>query len=141
MAEDYAPWLGPIKVVDVVNKINVPTTTGVYNLMFEKGNSHYANGIKVNNIVGTGNTYVFCYKNFLSTEDFYKHMTSPDRRINSKDQLLFYYNKFKKITDYVLYNDTLLSKLVGHLFAHQLRNRKFYLPIWSMLSKLSKKKR
>jgi hypothetical protein len=141
MAEDYAPWLGPIKVVDVVNKINVPTTTGVYNLMFEKGNSHYANGIKVNNIVGTGNTYVFCYKNFLSTEDFYKHMVSPDRRTNSKDQLLFYYNKFKKITDYVLYNDTLLSKLVGHVFAHQLRNRKFYLPIWSMLSKLSRKKR
>lgn len=141
MAEDYAPWLGPIKVVDIDNKITTPSDTVVYNLMFEKGNSHYANGVKVNNIIGTGNTYVFCYKNFLSAEDFYKHVVSSDRRTNSKEQLKFYYNTFKKITDYVLYNDTLLSKLVGHMFAHQVRHRKFYLPIWSMLSKLSRKKK
>ena len=140
MAEDYAPWLGPIKIVDIKNKINTSDDMVVHNLMFEKGNSHYANGIKVNNIIGTGNTYVFCYKNFLSAEDFYKHIVQPDRRANSKEQLKFYYNAFKKITDYVLYNDTLLSKLVGHVFAHQLRNRKFYLPIWSMISKFSSKK-
>ena len=65
LAERLAPWLGPIKLVEVKNKIKLSQSVPVYNLMLEEGESHYANDVPVSNIVKNGGAWVLYLKGYI----------------------------------------------------------------------------
>lgn len=135
MAETLAPWLGTIKVVDVKNKVQITDPIPVYNLMLETGNTHYANDVPVNNIVGTGNTYVLLYKGYIDYETYINNNRNLDKQLQTRESLLFYHRVFKFLTDYVLYHDNVISKMIGKFGAHQLTNRDKVKKYWDAVAK------
>ena len=136
-----APWLAPVKIVDVPNKKKLTESVTVYNLMLETGESHYANGVKVNNIVKTGGAYVLVYKGLLSKDAYENHVYSVENANISADKQVALFNYIVKISNYVLNNDTYISRFVGRRLAWAIANRatvKPYLDKWfnSRLRKL-----
>jgi hypothetical protein len=123
LASTLAPWLGPIQVVDVPNKKKIKSAVPVYNLMLETGESHYANGVKVNNIIKTGGTYALVYKGFLDQATYESHVYNEENQTVSPEQQALIFNYTLKLTNYVLQNNNIRSKLLGKTLAWALRNR------------------
>lgn len=123
LASTLAPWLGPIKVVDVPTKKKIKDSVVVYNLMLETGESHYANGVKVNNIIKTGGTYALVYKGFLDQATYEDHVYNEENQIVSPEQQALIFNYTLKLTNYVLRNNNIRSKLLGRFLSWALRNR------------------
>ena len=123
LATTMAPWLGPIKVVNVPNKKKIKESVTVYNLMLETGESHYANGIKVNNIVKTGGTYALVYKGFLDQVAYEGHVHNIENQSVDAERQTLIFNYTLKLTNYILHNDNLRSRLLGQLLSFALRNR------------------
>jgi hypothetical protein len=123
LATTLAPWLGTIKVVDVPNKKKITEAVTVYNLMLETGESHYANGVRVNNIVKTGGTYALVYKGYLDQVAYESHVYNAENQTVSPDQQALIFNYTLKLTNYVLHNDNIRSKILGRLLSWALRNR------------------
>ena len=123
LATAMAPWLGPIKIVDVPNKKKIKEAVTVYNLMLATGESHYANGVRVNNIVKTGGTYALVYRGFLDQATYENHVYNKENQTVSPEQQALIFNYTLKLTNYVLHNDNIRSKLLGQLLSWALRNR------------------
>jgi len=123
LATTMAPWLGPIKIVDVPNKKKIKDAVTVYNLMLETGESHYANGVRVNNIVKTGGTYALVYKGFLDQASYESHVYNEENQTVSPEQQALIFNYTLKLTNYVLRNNNIRSKLLGRVLSWALRNR------------------
>lgn len=123
LAGQLAPWLGPIRIVDVPNKKKINEAVTVYNLMLESGESHYANGVRVNNIVKTGGTYALVYKGFLDQASYESHVYNEENQTVSPEQQTLIFNYTLKLTNYVLHNNNIGSKLLGRVLSWALRNR------------------
>jgi hypothetical protein len=123
LATTLAPWLGPIKIVDVPNKIKITEAVTVYNLMLATGESHYANGVRVNNIVKTGGTYALVYRGFLDQAAYESHVYNEENQTVSPEQQALIFNYTLKLTNYVLHNNNIRSILLGRLLSWALRNR------------------
>jgi hypothetical protein len=123
LATTLAPWLGTIKVVDVPNKKKIKDAVTVYNLMLETGESHYANGVRVNNIVKTGGTYALVYKGFLDHTTYEGHVHNVENQSVDAERQTLIFNYTLKLTNYILHNDNLRSRLLGQLLSYALRNR------------------
>jgi hypothetical protein len=123
LATTLAPWLGPIKIVDVPNKIKIAEAVTVYNLMLETGESHYANGVRVNNIVKTGGTYALVYKGYLDQASYENHVYNQENQSVDAARQTLIFNYTLKLTNYILHNNNLSSRLLGRLLAWALRNR------------------
>ena len=125
--EYLAPWLGPVKIVDVPEIIINKQVQTVYNLMFETGNSHYANGVRVSNMVGTGNTYVLYMKGYLSKEDYLGYIYHLENTVGlnavTQEQKARMYKIISKLSNYVLYNNNLSGRLLGRLLSFGLKHR------------------
>lgn len=128
LASELAPWLGPIKIVDVPNKKKISQAVTVYNLMLETGESHYANGVRVNNIVKTGGTYALVYKGFLDQASYESHVYNEENQTVSPEQQTLIFNYTLKLTNYVLHNNNVRSKILGRLLSWALRNRETLYP-------------
>ena len=123
LATTLAPWLGPIKVVEVANKIKITQAVTVYNLMLATGESHYANGLRVNNIVKTGGTYALVYRGFLDQITYEHHVYNEENQTVSPEQQALIFNYTLKLTNYVLHNNNIGSIILGRVLAWALRNR------------------
>jgi hypothetical protein len=123
LATTLAPWLGPIRIVDVPNKKKIKEAVTVYNLMLETGESHYANGLRVNNIVKTGGTYALVYRGFLDKAVYESHVYNEENQTVSPEQQALIFNYTLKLTNYVLHNNNVRSKMLGRLLSWALRNR------------------
>lgn len=123
LATTLAPWLGPIRIVDVPNKKKIKEAVTVYNLMLETGESHYANGVRVNNIVKTGGTYALVYRGFLDKTVYESHVYNEENQTVSPEQQALIFNYTLKLTNYVLHNNNVRSKMLGRLLSWALRNR------------------
>jgi hypothetical protein len=130
--EYLAPWLGPIKIVDVpvIKTVKEPIT--VYNLMFESGNSHFANGLPVSNIVGTGNMYVLFMKGYISEEHYKGYVYHLENTVGlnalSKEHKARIFNIAYIMTKYILENDNFRSKLMAKAMSWGIRNRETLYP-------------
>jgi hypothetical protein len=91
--------------------------------MLETGESHYANGVKVNNIVKTGGTYALVYKGFLDQASYESHVYNEENQTVSPEQQTLIFNYTLKLTNYVLQNNNIRSKLLGKALSWALRNR------------------
>ena len=123
LATTLAPWLGPIKIVDVANKKKIKEAVTVYNLMLATGESHYANGVRVNNIVKTGGTYALVYRGFLDQATYENHVYNEENQTVSPEQQALIFNYTLKLTNYVLHNNNIRSILLGQILSWALRNR------------------
>ena len=123
LATTLAPWLGPIKIVDVPNKIKITEAVTVYNLMLATGESHWANGVRVNNIVKTGGTYALVYRGFLDQAAYESHVYNEENQTVSPEQQALIFNYTLKLTNYVLHNNNIRSIMLGRLLSWALRNR------------------
>lgn len=125
--EYLAPWLGTIKIVDVPEIVTNTEIQTVYNLMLETGNSHYANGIRVSNMVGTGNTYVLLMKGYLDNESYlgYIYHLENTTGLNSltQEQKTKIFNIVARLSNYVLNNNNLRSRLLAKSMSWAIRNR------------------
>jgi len=123
LAATLAPWLGPINIVDVPNKKKITEAITVYNLMLETGESHYANNVKVNNIVKTGGSYILVQKGFLDKATYENYVHNLENQTVSPAQQTLIFNYVLKLTNYVLQNNNIRSKLLGKSLAWALKNR------------------
>ena len=123
LAATLAPWLSPIKIVDVANKKKITEAVTVYNLMLETGESHYANGVRVNNIVKTGGSYILVQKGFLDQATYENYVHNLENQNVSPAQQILIFNYMLKLTNYVLQNNNICSKILGKLLAWALKNR------------------
>ena len=130
--EYLAPWLGKVNVVSVPEiEVNESVQT-VYNLMFESGNSHYANGVRVSNMVGTGNLYVLVMKGFLDKESYLAYTYHLENTVGlnalTQEQKAKVFFVVRWIGDYVLHHDNLRSRYLAKLVALAVRNRNTLYP-------------
>lgn len=125
--EYLAPWLGPIKIVDVPEITTNDRVQTVYNLMFETGNSHYANGVKVSNMVGTGNTYVLFMKGYLDNESYLGYIYHLENTVGlnalTQEQKSLIFNIVSWMSNYVLHNSNIRSHLLAKFMSWAIRNR------------------
>jgi hypothetical protein len=125
--EYLAPWLGPIKIVDVPEIETVTEFVTVYNLMFESGNSHYANGVPVNNMVGHGGTHVLLQKGYISEEDYKGYIYHLENTTGLNSLTQEHKAKVFKIvfvlTKYILENNNLRSRLLAKVLGWAIKNR------------------
>jgi hypothetical protein len=125
--EYLAPWLGPIKVVDVPEIEIAKENITVYNLMFETGNSHYANGVPVSNMVGHGGTYVLMQKGYITEEEYQGYIYHLENTVGlnslSQEQKAKVFNIVFKLSKYILNNNNLQSRLLAHIMGWAIRNR------------------
>ena len=140
LCTEQAPWLGDVHVVDVKNKIKLSQDVVVYNLMLETGESHYANGIRVSNIVKTGGTYVLVYKGLLSQEAYQNHVWNESNSTVSPAARQRIFDYTNKLATYLLENDNFKSRLIGRLMTWAVNNRSTLEPIgiWWFKSKIRK---
>ena len=125
--EYLAPWLGSVKIVNVPEITTNDRVQTVYNLMFETGNSHYANGVKVSNIVGTGNTYVLFMKGYLDKESYLGYIYHLENTVGlnalTQEQKAMIFNIVSWMSNYVLRNNSLRSYLLAKCMSWAIRNR------------------
>ena len=125
--EYLAPWLGSVKIVNVPEITTNDRVQTVYNLMFETGNSHYANGVKVSNIVGTGNTYVLFMKGYLDKESYLGYIYHLENTVGlnalTQEQKAVIFNIVSWMSSYVLRNNNLRSYLLAKCMSWAIRNR------------------
>jgi hypothetical protein len=123
LATTLAPWLGPIKIVNVANKKKITEAVTVYNLMLETGESHYANSVRVSNIVKTGGSYILVQKGFLDQATYENYVHNLENQNVSPAQQILIFNYMLKLTNYILQNNNICSKILGKLLAWALKNR------------------
>jgi hypothetical protein len=125
--EYLAPWLGKVKVVDVPEIETAAEDITVYNLMFETGNSHYANGVPVSNMVGHGGTYVLMQKGFITEEEYKGYIYHLENTVGlnslSQEQKAKVFKIVFKLSKYILNNDNLQSRMLARLMSWAIRNR------------------
>jgi hypothetical protein len=125
--EYLAPWLGHIKIVDVPEIETAEENITVYNLMFETGNSHYANGIPVSNMVGHGGTYVLMQKGYITEEEYQGYIYHLENTVGlnslSQEQKAKVFNIVFKLSKYILNNNNLQSRLLAYTMGWAIRNR------------------
>lgn len=125
--EYLAPWLGPVKIVDVPEIETAQEPITVYNLMFETGNSHYANGVPVNNMVGHGGTYVLLQKGYINEEDYkgYIYHLENTYGLNKleKEHKAKIFKIVFALTKYILNNNNLRSFILAKLMAWGIKHR------------------
>jgi hypothetical protein len=118
-----APWLGRPKIVNVPDTSYLPHPIPVYNLMLETGETHFANGVRVNNIIKTGTVYVLNYKGFLDYKDYLGFVRNEEFDAMASERRLRLYKILYILTNYVLLNDNVLSRSLGHVMAAGIRNK------------------
>lgn len=125
--EYLAPWLGPVKIVDVPEIETAQESITVYNLIFETGNSHYANGVPVSNMVGHGGTYVLMQKGFISKEDYEGYIYHLENTVGlnslSQEQKAKVFKIVFVLSKYILNNDNLSSRVLARLMGWAVKNR------------------
>jgi hypothetical protein len=125
--EYLAPWLGPIKVVDVPEIETAKENITVYNLMFKTGNSHYANGVPVSNMVGHGGTYVLMQKGFISKEDYEGYIYHLENTVGlnslSQEHKAKVFEIVFKLSKYILDNDNIQSRVLARIMGWAIKNR------------------
>jgi hypothetical protein len=126
---EQAPWLGTVHIVDVKNKIKLAQEVIVYNLMLETGESHYANGIRVNNIIKTGTAYVLLHKGYLSKAAYENYVYNTANKAFAPEKQVRIFNALHKISRYILDNDTWKSRLLARAVAWGITNRSTMEPI------------
>lgn len=124
-----APWLGPVKIVEVPNKIKIQNSIKVYNLMLETGNSFYANDLPVDNIVKTGTAYALLYKGYITSEAYENYVHNLENSEFDAESQKRIFNLFYRISRYVLDNDNWKGKLLAHAVAWAVNNRQKVVPI------------
>ena len=129
LCAEQAPWLGPVHIVDVKNKIKLAQEVIVYNLMLETGESHYANGIRVNNIIKTGTAYVLLHKGYLSKDAYENYVYNTANKAFAPEKQVRIFNALHKISRYILDNDTWKSRLLARAVAWGITNRSIVEPI------------
>lgn len=123
LCSEQAPWLGGIKIVDVKNKIKLAQDVIVYNLMLETGESHYANGVRVNNIVKTGGAWTLVYKGLMDKSTYESWVYNPRNQQMPAHVQRAFFNSLYTITKYVLENNTVTSRAVGKAVAWGIKNQ------------------
>jgi len=134
LCSEQAPWLGPVHIVDVKNKIKLAQEVVVYNLMLETGESHYANGIRVNNIIKTGTAYVLLHKGYLSQAAYENYVYNTANKAFAPEKQVRIFNALHKISRYILDNDTWKSRLLARAVAWGITNRSTMEPIVKWIS-------
>jgi hypothetical protein len=136
VCEYQAPWLGPVKIVEVAKVVDVEAPITVYNLMLENGFTHYANGQKVHNIVGNGNMFILNMRGWLSEEDYKGYITLLEDAgeldawpASAKARM---YNITAAINTFVLRNDNILGRVVGKSVACAVKHREKLLPVFGL---------
>jgi hypothetical protein len=134
--EYLAPWLAPVKVVEVPRIIVNETPIVVYNLMFKTGFTHYANGQKVHNIIGNGNMFVLNKRGWLTEEEYkgYVYMLENTVGLNAwpASAKARMYNITTAINTFVLNNDNMIGNAVGKSVAWGVRNRDKLYPVFAL---------
>lgn len=130
--EYLAPWLGPIKIVDVPEIKTAQEPITVYNLMFETGNSHYANGVPVNNMVGHGGLYVLLQKGYISESEYAGYIyhlenTFGPNKLKTEHKAKIFKIVFR-LTKYILNNNNLRSRILSNILAWAVKNRETLYP-------------
>lgn len=123
LAERLAPWLGPIKIVEVKNKIKLSQSVPVYNLMLEEGESHYANDVRVSNIVKNGGAWVLYLKGYIDSEVYCDIARNPENHQFDPVFQTRFFNAVNSLSDFVAKNDNICGHAVGKMMAHGFRNR------------------
>jgi hypothetical protein len=125
--EYLAPWLGPVKIVDVPEIETAQENILVYNLMFKDGNSHYANGVPVSNMVGHGGTYVLFQKGYISEEDYKGYIYHLENTVGlnslTQSQKAKVFRIIFAATKYILNNNNLRSRLLANALGWAIKNR------------------
>jgi hypothetical protein len=129
LCTEQAPWLGDVHVVDITNKIKLSQDVVVYNLILETGESHYANGIRVNNIVKNGGTFVLVYKGLLSQEAYQDHIWNETNSTVSPATRQRFFKYTHKLATYILENNNVKSRLLGRAMSWAVNNRSSLEPI------------
>ena len=96
--------------------------------MLETGESHYANGVRVSNIVKTGGSYILVQKGFLDQATYENYVHHLENQNVSPAQQALIFNYTLKLTNYVLHNNNIRSILLGRLLSWALRNRDTFYP-------------
>ena len=123
LAERLAPWLGPIKIVEVKNKIKLSQSVPVYNLMLEEGESYYANDVRVSNIVKNGGAWVLYLKGYIDSEVYCDIARNPENHQFDPVFQTRFFNAVNSLSDFVAKNDNICGHAVGKMMAHGFRNR------------------
>ena len=127
VCEYLAPWLGPVKIVDVPEVETAKTPITVYNLMFESGNSHYANGVPVNNMVGHGGTYILYKNGYISKEDYLGYIYHLENTVGlntlTQDQKSRVYSIVFRLTNYIQHSNNIISWLLAKTLAWAIKHR------------------
>lgn len=127
LAEHLAPWLGSIKIVDVPEIITPEEPVVVYNLILKGGNTHYANGLPVNNIIGHGSIFPLLSKGLITEEDYYGYIYNLDNADSlntfTQEQKARLFKFVAGFSKYVLENDNLRSRILAKLMAWGIKNR------------------
>lgn len=123
LAERLAPWLGPIKIVEIKNKIKLGQSVLVYNLMLEEGESHYANGVPVSNIVKNGGAWVLYLKGYIDNEVYCDIARNPENHQFDPVFQTRFFNAVNSLSDFVAKNDNICGHAIGKMMAHGFRNR------------------
>jgi hypothetical protein len=125
--EFLAPWLGPVKIVDVPVVEFTKEPIKVYNLYLETGTSHFANGIAVSNMVGHGSIYALLLKGYINQEDYFGYIypaeTAPRLNSLTQEQKVRLFNFFAAASRYILDNNNLRSKLLAKVLGWAIKNR------------------
>jgi hypothetical protein len=132
LCEELAPWLGPVKIVEVP-EITVPDEPiTVYNLILENGNTHYANNVPVNNIIGHGGAFILFDKGYLSFEDYRGYINHLEDTVGlnsfTSEQKVKVYKIVNSCTKYIMHNNNLRSKLLANVMSWAIRNRTTLFP-------------
>jgi hypothetical protein len=129
LCTEQAPWLGVVNIVNVENKIKLSQDVIVYNLILETGESHYANGIRVNNIVKNGGTFVLVYKGLLSQDAYQNHIWNEANVTISPAARRRFFMYTHKLATYVLENDNFKGRILGRTMTWAVNNRSSLEPI------------
>jgi hypothetical protein len=132
LCEELAPWLGPVKIVEMSNVIVPTEPITVYNLILESGNTHYANNVPVNNIIGHGGSYILFDKGYLSFEDYRGYINHLEDTVGlnslTPEQKIKVYKIVNSCTKYIMHNDNLTSRLLAKTMSWAIENRLMLFP-------------
>jgi hypothetical protein len=132
LCEELAPWLGPVKIVEVPEVIVPTEPVTVYNLILESGNTHYANGVPVNNIIGHGGSYILFDKGYISFEDYRGYINHLEDTVGlnslTPEQKIKVYKIVNSCTKYIMHNDNLRSRLLAKTMSWAIKNRLMLFP-------------
>ena len=118
-----APWLGDVAIVTPKHELVTESDVNVFNLMLQNGISHYANGIKVSNIVGNGGVYVLLYKGYLTQEEYEMYVATRNAKERTPSQIAFYHLAIRNLMSYALNNDNSLSVTMCTGIAESIRKQ------------------